>query len=186
MLENDPRWQALKATGWTCVSCDELHHGLFALVAHAPDVECPPRARLGNAAAGWSNNMLSEDFCIVGGKEFLIRAQLELPIVGSNTEVFTYGIWVSLSKTSFTEYRSGFQAEQQSHRGPWFGWFSNNLAGYPDTFGLKTMVHPQDGGLRPLIELELTDHPLSIEQHNGITLDRVIEIYTLHGHPLAV
>lgn len=31
-------------------------------------------------------------------------------------------------------------------------------------------------GLRPLIELEATDHPLSMEQRNGITVDRVRQI----------
>ncbi|WP_308294565.1 hypothetical protein [Streptomyces sp. RKAG290] len=31
-------------------------------------------------------------------------------------------------------------------------------------------------GRRPLIELEPTDHPLAVEQRNGITLDRVREI----------
>jgi hypothetical protein len=35
-----------------------------------------------------------------------------------------------------------------------------------------------------LIELEPTDHPLAVEQRDGITFDRVLEIYALHGHDL--
>jgi hypothetical protein len=38
---------------------------------------------------------------------------------------------------------------------------------------LKTMVHTQPVGVRPSIELEPTDHPLAIEQREGITVARV-------------
>ena len=36
--------------------------------------------------------------------------------------------------------------------------------------------------LRPLIELEPTEHPLAIEQRAGITVDRVAEIYAHYAH----
>jgi hypothetical protein len=44
------------------------------------------------------------------------------------------------------------------------------------------MVHTQPIGSRPLIELEPTDHPLAIEQRQGITLARVQEIAGLLLH----
>ena len=66
--------------------------------------------------------------------------------------------------------------------GPRFGWFSNRLKGYPDTLNLKCQVHPRAGRQRPWIELEATDHPLALEQRNGITFDRLLEILALHGH----
>jgi hypothetical protein len=37
-------------------------------------------------------------------------------------------------------------------------------------------AHTQKPGLRPHFELERTDHPLSQEQYNGITPERVKEI----------
>jgi hypothetical protein len=37
--------------------------------------------------------------------------------------------------------------------------------------------------MRPTIELEPTDHPLSIEQHDGITSERLIEIVQRLLHP---
>lgn len=40
----------------------------------------------------------------------------------------------------------------------------------------KTNVHIREVGMAPYVELEPTDHPLAIEQRNGITLDRVKEI----------
>jgi hypothetical protein len=54
---------------------------------------------------------------------------------------------------------------------------------YPDTLNLKTMVHLRDGGIRPFVELEPTEHPLAVEQRTGITHDRVAEIYEKMLHP---
>lgn len=53
---------------------------------------------------------------------------------------------------------------------------------WTDTLHLKTMVHLRDHGIRPVIELESTDHPLAVEQRCGITLDRVTEIVHLVDH----
>jgi hypothetical protein len=44
------------------------------------------------------------------------------------------------------------------------------------------MVHIRDNGIRPYIELQPTDHPLAIEQRNGITVERVAELYSLMMH----
>ena len=45
------------------------------------------------------------------------------------------------------------------------------------------MVHTRKIGLRPLIELEPTDHALALEQRDGITLARVREIAeTMYHH----
>jgi hypothetical protein len=45
------------------------------------------------------------------------------------------------------------------------------------------MVHLRDHGIRPYIELEVTEHPLAVEQRSGITMQRVAEIYGLMAHP---
>jgi hypothetical protein len=65
--------------------------------------------------------------------------------------------------------------EFRDHEGPFFGWLCSDLSIYPQTFGLKCTVRLQNRGIRPSIELEPTDHPLAIEQRNGITMDRVKE-----------
>ena len=66
---------------------------------------------------------------------------------------------------------------KRSHIGPFFGWLSAELPLYPSTENLKARVHLRDNGVRPYVELEPTEHPLAIEQRNGITVDRVAEIY---------
>jgi hypothetical protein len=44
---------------------------------------------------------------------------------------------------------------------------------------LKTAVHLRDDGVRPYIELEPTDHPLAVEQREGISVERLGEIYAI-------
>ena len=65
--------------------------------------------------------------------------------------------------------REGREAEE-----PMFGWLAVDLPTYePSTLSLKTMVHTRPLGLRPFVVLEPTDHPLAVEQREGITLARV-------------
>jgi hypothetical protein len=64
-----------------------------------------------------------------------------------------------------------------------FGWLSTSIPCYSEvTMHLKTMVHTRKLGIRPYIELEQNEHPLSVEQRNGISIKRVQEIaeYLLH------
>ncbi len=65
---------------------------------------------------------------------------------------------------------------------PYFGWLSSVVPGYPKTLSLNTMVHTRPVGARPLIELEPTDHPLAVEQRDGISWDRIQQIAELARH----
>jgi len=38
------------------------------------------------------------------------------------------------------------------------------------------MVHQREVGVRPLVELEATDHPLAVEQRDGIDEDRMKDV----------
>ena len=142
----------------------------------------------GEAAPNWkvatSSNILTEDFCIVEGENFFVRCLLRLPIVTKPDVSFTFCIWSSLSRGNFDLYVDTFDDGKQGGLGPWFGWFSNRLIGYPDTFGLKCHIQPRADRQRPLVEIEPTEHPLAMEQRSGITFDRVLEIYALNGHDL--
>jgi len=57
-------------------------------------------------------------------------------------------------------------------------WLCNNISLYPTTLNLKTHLHLRGGNKRPSIELEPTDHPLAIDQRQGISIKRVEEIAT--------
>jgi hypothetical protein len=58
---------------------------------------------------------------------------------------------------------------------PYFGWLMTSLFCYPETFHLKTNVQSRAVGAVPSVELEPTEHPLAVEQRQGITMERVRE-----------
>jgi hypothetical protein len=126
--------------------------------------------------------LLSSDLCLIDEQHGFIVGNLELPVLDSD-ERFSWDVWVSLSLPNF---KRAFQLWEQPERvsePPYFGWLSTSLPGYPETLHLKTMIHTREVGRRPWVELEPTDHPLAVEQRQGITLARVREIaeLVLHG-----
>jgi hypothetical protein len=178
--EQDPRWPAFKKTKIRCASCGSDHAGVFDLGMDMPEVWSGYREPKDNSELVRGTDVLTEDFCISEGS-FFVRCVLPLPIVGTD-ESFAYGVWSSLSEKNFWKYVETFDSGEQGELGPWFGWFSNRLKGYPETLSLKCHVHPRSERKRPWLELEPTDHPLSIESRDGITLTRLFEIYAMHGH----
>lgn len=128
---------------------------------------------------------LGSDDCVIDGRWFFVRGCIEIP-VHEEVDPFVWGVWVSVSEASFKQWTACFYAEHRSHIGPLFGWLNARLKPYPDTVNLKTRVHLRDHGVRPLIELEPTDHPLAIEQREGISVTRVSELYAEMMHRGAV
>ncbi|MBN2210738.1 MAG: DUF2199 domain-containing protein [Sedimentisphaerales bacterium] len=125
-----------------------------------------------------SQSFLSDEQCEIEsheGRSFYIRACLVLPIQESS-RTFTWGVWCSLSEASYTEMAQYWEDPARTKRGPYFGWLCTSIPGYPETAFLKSLVHQREVGLRPLVELEATDHPLALDQKNGIQESRLREI----------
>lgn len=173
-------------TGTTCSNCRETHRGVFDLAVVGPEHWPGDRDadREPNAAVRDKTHVLTDDFCIIEGRDHFVRCVLYLPIIGASGEQFGYGVWSTLSPRNFGIYRDTFDSGDQDAIGPWFGWFSNRLKGYPETLNLKCQVCPRSDRERPIIELEPSDHPLAVEQRDGITLDRLFGIYAINGHDL--
>ena len=121
---------------------------------------------------------LGGEQCVVVTKDqrhFFVRACLDVPIQATE-RAFTWGVWVSLSEKSFFEMSDHWEDPERIRLGPYFGWLSSKIPEYPDTMFLKTTVHQRAVGQRPLVELEATDHPLSVDQRNGIDPSRLQEM----------
>jgi hypothetical protein len=117
--------------------------------------------------------MLTSDTCVIDNQDFFIRGVIEIPILNSSG-TFDFGVWVSLAQMNFHTYLANFHSDEI---GPFFGWHSTEIDFYPrSTLSLKTQVHFRNDGIRPLIVLEPTDHPLARDATDGITLDRAWEI----------
>lgn len=126
--------------------------------------------------------LLSSDQCVIDEKHFFVLGRIVLPVVDA-PEPFVWLVWVSLSERNFDRATELWERKGRENEPPYFGWLQSFLPYEPSTLNLKTLVHTQPVGERPLIELEKTDHPLSVEQHNGITMARVQQIAekALHG-----
>jgi hypothetical protein len=124
---------------------------------------------------------LTSDTCIIDDEQFFVRGCIEIPVHAEN-EPFVWGVWISLSEQNFEEFTNLFGVAARDDHGPYFGWLSAYLKTYPDAENIKTHVHLRNEGVRPYIELEPTDHPLAVEQREGISVERVAEIYSAYMH----
>jgi len=159
--------------GYTCASCGNVHEELplsygspapalwFSLAPEERDERC----------------LMNDELCVIDDEHYFVRGCIEIPVIDSE-DMFIWNVWVSLSKENFKRTYLYWEEEgREKELEPMFGWLSTSLSCYPDTtLHLKTLVHTRPVGVRPYIELEQTDHPLSIEQRTGITRARVIEI----------
>lgn len=149
-----------------CTSCNNVHEGSPSFSFNAPFQY--------NALSDFekSEAHLGSDLCYIEDDRF-IRVCLEIPIIGVE-QPFMWGVWVSLSQNNFERYRDAYEEPVETDE--YFGWFCNVLPFYPDTLNLKTSVRPRIGNMRPYLLLEPTEHPLSMDFANGISIRRAQEI----------
>ena len=166
---------------WTCRDCGKQHRGLPLDHAYrAPDdwFRLPENEREQRT----DFDHLDTDTCCIDRRDFFVRGVIEIPIIGMN-EIFRWGVWSSLSKDSFKRVLELWDAEVIADP-PYLGSLSNELplSLYPSTLNLKLLIHLTTDGTRPRFEIEPTDHPLALEQRNGITTARVEEFAALSKH----
>jgi len=157
--------------------CGELHQGPalgYGFAAPLAYDQVPRWLR-------WYRCHLTTDTCRIDEKHFFVLGNIRIRIRGTDTSL-VWTVWVSLSKDNFQRSLDLWHTPGREHEPSYFGWLSNSIPGYPPTLSLKTMVHSQAVGLRPEIELEPTDHLLSVEQRDGITWERVHEIASIAKH----
>jgi hypothetical protein len=114
---------------------------------------------------------LTADQCVVDEQTFFIRGHIEIPI-HDYPEPLAFSVWSSLSKQSFLKMCDRWDAPDRASDPPYFGWLCSPIAVYPNAIHLKLSVQSRPRGLIPLFTVEPTEHPLSLDQHNGITVER--------------
>jgi hypothetical protein len=162
-----------------CGRCGRHHDGVpFSYGSDAP-------AYWSDELATDETSQLTDEQCVIKREHFFVRARLVIPVIDADTE-FDWGVWVTLSHPNFKRMNNLWTTVGREHEPSYFGWLSTLIPIYqPTTLNLKTRVHTQPVGERPLIELEPTDHPLAVEQRTGITLARVQKIAEEMLHPRA-
>ncbi|MFJ3516191.1 MULTISPECIES: DUF2199 domain-containing protein [unclassified Streptomyces] len=157
----------------TCTCCTEHRDGLpLSYGAPAPAAWKPRYSRR-------RDSELTADQCTIKGRHFFVHGLIEIPVRDSG-DTFSWGVWVSLSETNFARTHDLWDDPARAQEPPYFGWLSTELSVYPQTtLHLKTHVHTRAVGRRPRVEVEPTDHPLAIDQREGITTDRVKDLADL-------
>jgi hypothetical protein len=150
-----------------CAGCGERHDNLpMAYRMQRPDIN--PKDKV-------FEFFRDGELCTVGDDHFIL-SNLELPY--RDDALFVWTCWISLSDASLARIDERWESEGRENDQPAFGWFSSALPTYePTTRLLKARVHQNPIGLRPWLELEPTDHPLALEQRNGISEERITAVY---------
>jgi hypothetical protein len=66
--------------------------------------------------------------------------------------------------------------------GPRPGRYSTRIDFFRGTLNQAWRVESREDCLRPLVRLADERHPLAVAQRDGITAERVLEIYACYGH----
>ena len=151
---------------WKCRICGRRHSEIptcFGMDApwrtYVPELEFKGRVQL------------SPDRCIIDDNAFFVRGHIEIPII-DHPEPFALSVWCSLSEKSFIHINERWNDNDRDSDEPYFGWLSNSIPIYPETMNLKTHVQSRAVGKAPIIIVEPTEHPLAVDQRNGISKER--------------
>ena len=158
-----------------CSTCDKDHD--LAELSFGADAPAQWSMLRDNERA---RSELSSDQCVIDADDrvhYFVRGCLDIPILGTD-RVFTWGVWTSLSEANFFEMSDRWEDPGRVRCGPYFGWLCTAIPEYPDTMYLKAMVHQQSLGVRPRIELDRSDHPLAVDQRDGVEMSRLEGIAT--------
>ncbi len=109
---------------------------------------------------------------------------------GAAPAAFTFTVWASVDRPDFEAYLDAKKNNRLSNTSRSLARLVNRLNGFPDTFNLMGTAFQQEDGGPPLLLIHgpqpnnTADHPLILEQRNGIGLDRAMELFAAYGHDM--
>jgi hypothetical protein len=119
--------------------------------------------------------VFTPDQCVIDGKDFYLRGRILVPVTGLD-EPFVWGVWAEVSPTNFVRTNELWTVEGREAEPAFPGWLNTQLPVFGETFNLELSVQTQGVGKRPHFTVVDEEHPLAVEQRNGITMQRVEEI----------
>ncbi len=151
---------------WRCDICGTEHDEIpLCFGLDAPWRSLVPESEFEQRVA------LTRDQCVVDEQHFFIRGHIEIPVL-EYPKPLVFSVWSSLSEHSFLHMSARWEAWDRASDPPYFGWLCSAIPIYPSTIQLKLSVQSRPPGSTPLFILEATEHPLALDQHNGITIHR--------------
>ncbi len=184
-MTGDPRLHRLLTEGFRCESCKDQHIGIFDVAFASPMYWTGSTEKRTDeevhAALATGRDILTNNFCLDGQHRF-VRCIVPFNIHDSE-ETFAFGVWGSLSTQSFQQYLDDFFSPAETLMKPVFSWLSNRLPGSEDR-SYKCRLHSQPRPDRPVLEIGEDDHPFYSAQTQGMSVQRLLDVYALAGHSL--
>ncbi len=118
---------------------------------------------------------LAESLCVIDEEYFFHRGRLIIPIIDYEQD-FLIDVWTTISENNFNKRNELWNKPARIKEEPYFGWLQTKVPTYGDTINIKTQAREQKVGEIPIIEVLEENHPLMIDQNNGITFERAMEI----------
>lgn len=154
-----------KITEFKCSECGQIHSNWPALTFNSPAnydfLSEQEKSELGK---------LNSDFCEIHYEDqidLFIRVTLTQK-VNDTCDHLEYGLWVSLSEQSYSDYKANF--DNENHETIYFGWLCNNISEYGDTMSIPCEVLTKKGNYRPeIFPHKDFDHSFVRDYYNGIT-----------------
>lgn len=189
-VSEDPRWQAFNQNGFAC-SCGERHVGLFPVNMLTPAVWDGPKDYAPDEEIQLDRTFISSNYCVWQGQNFAMRMRLPLQMRGAAPAAFMYTVWASVERPSLEAYLAAKQQNTLNNETRFQARLINRIAGHHDTSNLMGVAFQQEDGFPPLLLLagqqpytNRPDHPILVEQRQGIGLDRALELFAAYGHDM--
>ena len=124
--------------------------------------------------------------CVIDSKDFYLRGRIPIPVDGLE-EPLIWGVWAEVSPMNFMRSNELWQTEGRELEAAFPGWLQTEIPIYGNTVNLEVKVQTQVVGMRPHFAIVDGEHPLAVEQQEGLLLERLEEIaeMMLHGIPPA-
>jgi hypothetical protein len=165
-------------SGFACKICGERHD----VLPLSYSVKAPLAAGAIPSEEMKERLVITPDECVIDGKDFYLRGRIPVPVIGLD-EPFIWGVWVEVSPKSFIRANELWTVKGREQEPAFPGWLNTEIPLFGDTLNLEVMVRTQRVGERPQFTVVDQEHPLALEQRNGITMRRVEEIAEamIHG-----
>lgn len=163
---------------YTCSECGETHEGVPSIYFDKPfyyfEVEEADQ-HLTEVREGGCSVVLD------GERHYFVHCLLELHIHEMD-EPLEIVMWMSLSAPNYEKFYALKGQEIGEDVAPMVGWLSSRIPTFEGMEELVGRIWLQDGDALPILELQPTDHPLSVCAQEGISKEQVVEILSVLGH----
>lgn len=182
-LAEDPRWQRFNNSAQPCPCCGRTFDGVFDIgFDHPEGWPHGNRAESGQDVLAVGKDSLSADLCRMGAHRF-IRCVLYIPIIGTDQK-FAFGPWGAVNAENFDTYvRNELSGTLDQFEGC-FAWMMNLLPGFEMNDWLPCNLVMEDLQSRPVLEVHDGAHELAQLQEDGISFDRLLDIYADAGQDI--